>query len=229
MKILDVEQGTPEWLAARAGIPTASELDQIISPELKIRSGQMVETYFARKLAERWTGFPLQSFSSGAMEQGTLCEEEAREWFAFNFDAPVSQVGFITTDDGAFGCSPDGLIGNSEGVEIKCPQPANHVKWLLAGGCPKEHQLQCQGGMYVTGFRRWHFVSYCRGFPPLVVVVEKDREAAEVIAAVTATFDARLNVGMETLTKLNRGPHESAFNTEIKNGTVISTLKGVQV
>ena len=75
MKTHDVTQGTAEWLAVRAGIPTASELDQLISPTGRLRTGDMPNAYLCRKLAERWTGYPLQSYSGGAMEQGSILED----------------------------------------------------------------------------------------------------------------------------------------------------------
>ena len=54
MKILDVVQGSEAWLRARAGIPTASEFGNLVTPLWKIRSGDMVDGYLSRKLAERW-------------------------------------------------------------------------------------------------------------------------------------------------------------------------------
>ena len=56
------------------------------------------------------------------LEQGMIVEEEARPWYALEYDKLVKQVGFITTEDGRFGCSPDGLIEGEEcGLEIKSP------------------------------------------------------------------------------------------------------------
>lgn len=180
MIVLDVKQGTDEWLRARAGIPTASELDNIVSPTLKLRTGEMPQSYAARKVAERWLGYPMQSFSGGVMEQGSILESEAIPLLEIRLGATIERHGFITTDDGTFGCSPDGVFGCS-GLEIKCPQPPNHVRWLTRGGCPPEHLLQCHGGMYVTGAAEWKFVSYCRGLPLLMVRVTRSQEAIDAI------------------------------------------------
>lgn len=204
MILHDVKQGTEEWLALRAGIPTASELYNLLAEKFAIRKGEMPKTYLARKLAERWTGFPLESFGGGAMEQGTFLESEAMPWYGARHAVDVKRVGFITTDDGTFGCSPDGYLESGTGIEIKCPQPATHVKWLLAGGVPPEHMLQCQGGMFVTGWR-WVFVSYCRGFPALVVDVPRVEVAIVEIANAVATFTAAIETGYERLVEANEG------------------------
>jgi len=205
MKIIDVKQGTAEWLSARAGIPTASELDSLVSPTGKARTGETPHTYLCRKLAERWTGFPLQSFSGGVMEQGAILESEAVPYFELSRGVSVERGGFVTTDDGTFGASPDGLLPDGSGLEIKCPQPPNHLRWLLGGVLPAEHALQCHGGMYVTGAERWTFMSYCRRFPEFTVEVVRDSTIIDTIAEALATFKERMDSAWETLVRANGG------------------------
>lgn len=234
MKILQIEQGSPEWLMARAGIVTASELDTLVSlSKMEMKRGDGVETYLARKLAERWCGAPMQSFSGGVMEQGSILETEARPFLELTLNADIEQVGFITTDAGDIGCSPDGVIGlaliGQEGVEIKAPQPPNHVKWLLAGGLPKDHVLQVQGGMYVTGFATWKFCSYCRGFPPLILTVRRDEEVIDLIDQACESFNRKLKAGWESLLAINGGPPVRTFNTTIEDGVVTRTLAGAEL
>ena len=210
MKIINVVQGTAEWLEARAGIPTASELDQLLTPELKHRTGETPKTYLCRKLAEKWLGSPLQSFGGGVMEQGTILESEAIPFLEALWNVDIARPGFFTTDDGTFGCSPDGMIDDAVGVEIKCPQPGNHVRWLINGECPPEHQLQPQGAMYVTGASRWRFVSYCRGFPPLEVWVDRDAEAMAAIDDALDMFNEAMSRGWFELVEANGGPPKRA-------------------
>lgn len=205
MKIIDCHQGTLEWLEARTRCATASELDSLISPTLTLRKGETPLTYRYRKLAERWLGRPIQSYSGGAMEQGSLLEDEALPWYELRHRCSVERVGFITTDDGTFGCSPDGLIGKALGLEFKCPQEHTHIRWLLAGKCPPEHCLQVQGGMFVTGFPEWEFVSYCRNFPPLVVRVKRDEEAQAAIAEAIAVFAGEMEADWLRLVEANGG------------------------
>lgn len=207
MKIIECKQGSDEWLQARLGIVTASELDAIISPLWKVRSGEGVKTYLAKKLAEKWRGMPLTTFSGGAMEQGSIREDEARSWYELDQNVTVRQVGFITTDDGRMGCSPDGLLEDS-GLEIKCPEPHTHVRWLLEGKLPAEHAAQVYGSMYVTGFDRWRFLSYCRGFPPLLLTIEADDDAIDAIEVAVDAFNYTLDEAWQKLIARNGGPPE---------------------
>lgn len=181
MKILDVKQGSEEWFKARAGVVTASEFDNLISPEWKARVGQGRDAYLYRKLAERCMGIPLEQGGSWSTDQGKILEKEALPWVAFTRDANIERVGFITSDDGRIGCSPDGLIGDDGGIEAKCPNPDTHLKYLLSGEVPKEYRAQVYGSMYVTGRAWWYFLSYSRHFPPLLLKVERDEEIMDKI------------------------------------------------
>ena len=208
MIVHDVQQGTEEWKSLRLGIPTASELDNLITDAGMPRKGEMPRTYRAVKLAERWTGAPLQSFGGGVIEQGKIGEAEAVSRYEFDHDCKVERAGFITTDDKRFGCSPDGVVSNAYGLEIKCPQPVNHIKWLLAGGVPDEHILQCHGGMYATGMDRWRFVSYCPGFPMLVADVARDGDMIDAISEALEAFHEQLEQDYARLIELRGSKKE---------------------
>jgi len=197
-----VEQGTPEWYAVRAGIPTASELNAIITPLWKARTGEGVETYLSKKIAERWLGRPLESGGAFVMDQGKILEDEAVPFFEMMHDLTIERVGFITTADGKFGCSPDGLIGDDSGIEIKCPLPHTHVGYLTAGVLPKDYAAQVYGGMYATGRSSWKFASYCRLFPALIIDVPRDEQIMDAIHDAIASFNDRLESGFEQLTAL---------------------------
>lgn len=205
MKVIDCEQGSDEWLAARLGIVTASELDALISPLWKARTGEGVKTYMAKKIAERWRGAPLQAYHGGSMEQGSLREEEAFSWYELDRDVTMRKVGFILSDDGKMGCSPDGLMDDG-GIEIKCPEPHTHVGWLLGGELPSEHRAQVYGSMLVTGLPRWRFMSYCRGFPPLVLTIESDPQIQHAIGYAAMMFQMGLDHAWGTIEKCNGGP-----------------------
>jgi len=209
MKIIDCVQGSPEWLQARLGIVTASELDALISPLWKPRTGAGVQTYLAKKLAERWQGSPLASYHGGSMEQGSMREDEAVAWYELEHDVNVRRVGFVLSDDGLMGCSPDGLLDDG-GLEIKCPEPHTHVGYLLADELPAEYRAQVYGSMYVTGLPRWQFMSYCRGFPPLVLTVETDPKVMEAIQEAVRSFALSLDSAWATVEERNGGPPSRA-------------------
>lgn len=182
----DVKQGSPEWAKLRLGVPTASEFDALITPKAEMRVGQGPTTYLYKKLCERSLGFAMDGGSSFAMGNGTILEQEALPWFEFAHEIKVDRVGFCTTDDGRIGASPDGLIGDEGGIEIKCPNPETHLAWLMEKSLPKEHFAQVHGSMLVSGRKWWNFLSYSRQFPAFLLRVERDER---VIGAMQHTLD----------------------------------------
>lgn len=199
MKIHDVPQGELEWHRLRLGIPTASEFKALCSPLFHKSDSAGVLSYLAQKIAEKWQGHPLPGFTSFATEQGSILEEDALPWFAMEYDADVRRVGFITSDDGRCGCSPDGLIGDDCGLEIKCPQADTHVSYLLAGTLPKAYVAQVHFSLYVTGFPRWKFLSYRKGFPKLVLTIDRDEAVMEKIGAILTSFYALFDDAMQKM------------------------------
>lgn len=146
MKIHNCDQKTDEWLSLRAGKATASEFDQFITPQFKLRTGEMPKTYIAKKVAERWIGRPLPEDNKTAlpMEYGSILEQFARPYFEMETGKEVTPVGLLTTDDDLAACSPDGLIGQESGIEIKCPEHKKHTKTLLGGVVPDDYIIQVQ-------------------------------------------------------------------------------------
>ena len=128
------------------------------------------------KVADKLMGYSQDSLASNmfAVEQGKLVETIAVPWYEFTYDVKIQRVGFCVSDDGRYGCSPDGLIGEDGGIEIKSPQPGKHLQHLLGGIVPKEYVGQVQMSLFVTGRAWWKFVSYSRHLPPLVLHVTPD-------------------------------------------------------
>jgi hypothetical protein len=224
MRIVDVKQGTASWLKARAGIITASEAGNLVSPTLKVRDGDMPATYAALKIAERWMGFPIVTFGGGAMDQGKVLEDQAVPFYEATFNVDLDRVGFIVTDDGNAGCSPDAVIrGQQTGLEIKCPQPPKHVAYLLGGALPVEYRLQVQFSMWVTGWKEWQFMSYHPDFPPLIVTVGRDEAAMDAISEAVAAFVPRVQAGVAAIEKANGGPRRPRFHESIEDGAEVKT------
>lgn len=199
-------QRSLEWMQARAGKPTASEFDALLTPKFEVRKGQMPQTYLAKKVAEAWLGGPLAGFNTFDMDQGNILEEEALPWYELEFGAKVDRVGLCTTDDERVACSPDGLLGDSCGLEVKCPEVHTHVGYLLAGVLPPDYAAQVHGSMFVTGMSEWKFLSYCRRFPPLLLTVERDEAIQQSIADALGAFLERFDAAMKRLTEINGGP-----------------------
>ncbi len=218
MRIVKCQQGTEEWLDARLGLVTASEVDALITSKWKIKDMDDAgpQTYLFTKIAENWLSKSLEGFTSFATEQGILLEKEARADFKIDHKCEIETVGFIVGDDRRCGCSPDGIIGNEAGVEIKCPQPTNAVRYAINGVLPPDYELQVHFSMFVSGFKRWHFLSYHRTLPKLDIVIERDKEKCATIGKALAAFYAAFDSAWE---KLNETADEPRANPYLKNPT----------
>lgn len=203
--IHEVGQGEAEWLQLRIGKVTASELSSLVTPEFKIRDGATPHTYLCEKVAEAWRGKALPGFSTWETEQGQLLEDEARGWYCLTHtDHKLRNVGFVEGDDGRCGASPDALLGDDGGLELKCPQPTNHVRYLLAGVVPKDYITQVHMSLCVTGRKWWRFVSYHRGYPALVVNVPRDEVICAKIQAALSAFYSSFDAAMAKLQQIDK-------------------------
>jgi hypothetical protein len=171
-KLHDVEQGTEAWERLRLGIPTSSSFDKIITPEGKPSKQQEKYAYFL--LAERFLNRKINTYTSAAMENGKIIEEDAAADYELQSGLDTSLAGFVTTDDGLVGCSPDRLVGDEGLLEIKCPQPQTQMEYLITGKVAKEYYPQLQGQLYVTG-RKWvDILSFNPELPRSIIRVERD-------------------------------------------------------
>lgn len=173
MQIHNCEQGTPEWFAVRCGVPTASNFDKIITT--KGEPSKQAEKYMFRLAGEKVSGQMEEGYTNLAMQRGVELEAEARSYYEVITGQTVEKVGFCLADDG-YGCSPDGLVGDDGLIEIKCPQIATQVDYLLKGSLPTEYFQQVQGQLLVTG-RKWvDFISYYPMLKPLIVRVNREED-----------------------------------------------------
>lgn len=181
-------QGTDEWHDLRAGIPTASEFSKVLTAKTFALSKSHIP-YMCKLVKE--SIFPTYSeddqFVSEAMAHGILFEPVARKFYTKLTGRDVEEVGFCTMDVGIGGFSPDGLVklgGEYErGLEIKCPQPATHIRWMYDGVLPDAHKQQCHVSMAMSGLDRWDFLSYHPDMAHLLVTVERDEYTEKVETA----------------------------------------------
>jgi len=166
--IIECEQRTPEWFAARAGRLTGSVAADILA---KLKSGG--EPAARRDLrvqlaVERLTGTPMESgFVSTAMQWGIDSEPRARARYEAESGNIVRQTGFVTRKDLLVGCSLDGDVRGFEGIlEIKCPKSATHVSYLKERELPSDYRAQVMHNMWVTGAQWCDFVSFDDRMPP---------------------------------------------------------------
>jgi hypothetical protein len=140
-----------------------------------------------------------QGYVSPAMQNGIQMEGEARKFLEMELGADISEVGFILDDSRRWGSSPDGILNGNEGVELKVPLAKTHVKYLLGEKkVPDEYMAQVHGGLIVTGFNAWTFLSYCPNLPPFMVSVQPD-EYTERLRACLEIFDGMYNDALKKL------------------------------
>jgi hypothetical protein len=175
MKIIDCEQGTPAWLNARLGIPTASEFHRVITAA-KGELSKQARRYAHQLVAETLLGQPLDA-DIGNLEwvlRGKQLEPQAVQQYHFTTDTETRPVGFITTDDGRLGCSPDRLIlGQRGGLEIKCTAPTTHMGFLIDGP-GDDYRQQVQGQLAVAELEWVDFYGYHPVLPPVLIRTYRD-------------------------------------------------------
>lgn len=186
-------QGSEEWLAARQGMMTASEMNLILTPTLKVANNEKTRAHMYELLAQRITSYVEPRYISDDMLRGMDDEIEARRLYHIN-KAKVVDVGFVTNDKWGFtlGYSPDGLVGDDGLIEIKSRRQKYQVQTFVEDCVPDEFMLQLQTGLLVTE-RSWiDFISYSAGLPMFVMRVEALPEYQSVILAAATAFEAKV-------------------------------------
>lgn len=176
-------------------MPTCSRFDMILTA-VKGTPSAAQETLINQLLAESLMP-PEQGIirppMTAEMEHGMILEGEARCCYELEHATEaVKEVGFVVADCGLYGGSPDALVGEAGGVEIKCPNPVTHIGYLRAGVLPNEYKCQVHGHMIVTGRDWWDFFSYVRNLPPFYLRVLRDDFTKKLSAELT-DFCARYN------------------------------------
>ena len=174
MQVLNIEQGTDEWLEARMGVVTASRFKDIVTPSKGELSKSSV-TYMYELIAEK-LGAKTDFYTNEHMERGTELEPQARAVYELIHDVSVEEVGMIKTDCGNIGISPDGLIGEVGGIEIKCPKASTHVKYMLDGVLPLIYKPQVMGSLWISGREWWDFMSFHPQLDPFIIRIFRDEE-----------------------------------------------------
>lgn len=192
MQVYDVVQGSPEWAQVRLGIPTSSDFKKVMTPT-GLRSSQD-EDYAHQLIAELLLREPLRLMEpTHWMERGQIMELEAAASYEMLYDAELLRSGFVTDDQGHFGCSPDRFVDEDGLLEIKCPAPNTHVGYLLSKKIKRDYMPQLQGQLHVTG-RKWvDIFSYHPEMPPARIRVERDEKFQTRLRNRLKEFRTKLN------------------------------------
>lgn len=190
-EIIDVEQGSPEWLQARMGIPTASMFKTVMADGRGGKESATRRKYMLQLAGERITKNPAEKYTNEHMERGKEQEPQALAQYEFETDVTVQRVGFIRC--GKTGASPDGLIGDDGMVEFKSALADILIDIHLRKRYPPEHAAQCQGNLWVAQ-RKWiDIVVFCPGLPSYRERILRNESYINDIAGEVGTFNRELD------------------------------------
>ncbi len=208
MIVHDVAQHSAEWWRLRMAIPTASAADKLLTPKT-LKPSKQREAYMNALLAEWMTGIPSDDYQSRWMERGQELEEEAWAYYELAQDVEVVRGGFVTTDDGRIGASPDGRIYRSVdvtvfhgGVELKCPSAPIHVGYMRRPITLLEaYRGQACATLAITNADWWDLMSYHPLLPPVLlrVVASAEHEYIVALREAYAGFASELETEKERL------------------------------
>ena len=182
MNLLNIDQGSAEWLQARCGSVGASDISDLLSKGKGGAESTGCANLRARIVCERLTGCVAETFKNAYMERGNIDEGSAKECYSFITGNDVEDVGLIMHPFIPFThASPDGVIGSDGLVEIKRKIPAIHIEYIFKNRVPPEYVKQMMWQLACTG-RQWNdFCSYCPELPEnmqlFIVRLERDEAA----------------------------------------------------
>ena len=197
LRIIDVEQRSDEWYAARCGMVTASAVGTLLTPTLKVAANEGSRGLTATLVGERITQHVEPTGITPDMWRGIEEEPHAIDAYTAHYGRAVAECGFMVRtldpdgDGDAFevGYSPDGLVGDDGLVEVKCPRARGHIQTVLADTVPSYYMPQIQCGLLVSG-RAWvDYVSYHGGLPLYVKRVLPDPEWQAALIEAVAAFE----------------------------------------
>jgi hypothetical protein len=207
--IIDAEQRSAEWFAARLGRLTGSRAADMLAT---IKSGEAAARRDLRVqlVCERLTGQAQEEpFINAAMQRGIECEPLAFAAYEAVTGALVQRSGFLSHTEHMAGCSLDGHVGDFEGLlEVKCPKSTTHLRYLRGGVVPSDYWPQIAHNMWVTGAQWADFVSFDDRFPPelqlFIVRVERKASDMEDYERKALAFLAEVNREAEALATIGR-------------------------
>jgi predicted phage-related endonuclease len=182
-------QGTPEWLAARVGHITGSRAADIVARRKDGKPTAAYYDYLTQLVAERLTGTSQEVTTvTPWMQRGSDLEPAARSALEQALDSPIFEIGFVALPGSKVGCSVDGYLNGSlqEGiVELKCPKPTTHLRYLQDDNIPEDYRPQVLHNMWVTGAQRAVFASFCPQLPAHLQLVIRRVEVTEWMSEMT--------------------------------------------
>ncbi len=222
--VLDAEQRSAAWFAARSGRLTGSVAGDMLAT---IKTGEAAarRNLRLRLVLERLTGRPQESdFVSPAMQAGIDREALAFAAFEALTGEVVQRSGFLALTDHLAGASLDGHIGDFEALlSIKCRQPPAHLEFLRYGKIPADALAQIRHELWITGADEHRYFSWNPDFPEsmqsrLVVVTRAEMDIPEYEAK-ALTFLREVETELQAIqTMVNPAAQLAAIDADVAAG-----------
>jgi putative phage-type endonuclease len=197
MQIINVEQGTPEWLQMRLGKITGTRLKAVMGGK------QAQETLIYELVAEQLSGQGESLYVNSAMQWGTDHEDAAVDLWEKRTKKKSEVVGFCVSDEFPYlALSPDRLVKKGKkytgAVEVKCPTTKTVIKYMLAETVPSEYKWQVVNYFLVCeDLKELDFVVY----DPRII---KDKKKLTVITVTRKDVDSAIDEARERLVQFRK-------------------------
>lgn len=147
------EQGSEEWLEFKKGKLSASNATPIGA------NGSGLKTY-CKTLALESIGIESDHYVNDVINRGTELEPYGRMAYEFEYGVNIKEIGCISNDKyNNVVISPDGLIKNDGGCEIKARNNIKHFS-LILGEKSEIPYNQIQMSLLVSERKWWDFISF---------------------------------------------------------------------
>jgi putative phage-type endonuclease len=183
MIIHNCDQGTHEWLQLRLGKITGTRLKKMLAKDNLALLDEII--------AEEETGLcDDDDFVSEEMQRGIDLEPLAIQEYCNVTGHEVDHPCLIQSSEWPIlMMSPDGYIGTTGAVEIKCPKTKTHIKYIRQGKIPNDYKEQIWAYFMVNPDLQWlDFVSYDPRLtkkPIWILHITREEVADDVVFALT--------------------------------------------
>jgi putative phage-type endonuclease len=202
MPVIEVEQGSADWLKMRVGMCTGSRIIDVVT---KLKKGGYCaarQDYLMELVVERLTGLNADNYVSPAMQWGIDNEQFAVAAYEIERDVMLEPGGFAMHPEIKwFGASPDRRIGENGLLEVKCPTSRTHLRYLIENVVPIEYQPQMLAEMACSEREYVDFVSFDPRFPPGLQLFVKRFERNDELIAIMETEIRQFLTEVEAMEK----------------------------
>lgn len=217
-----VQQRSVEWYNQRLGRFTASEITRLLGKLTTATGLKAFESYCMEKATESVFGLIEDEYTSFDMQRGIDTEPYAFDAFYELMGEQFIEVrksGFVNYGDHA-GASPDGLVGEKDDLEIKCPNAKNFFKLAITREVPENHYAQMQMQLLCLGGDKAYYFNYLtHQGEPYHFTIEVPRDEAMI-----TLIKERIEMAIELKLKYIEALKSTLIVTPIDGGMLVSGL-----